>query len=200
MNVEELQAIWDEMSSELEKQKRLTHEIIIKMTKERYKGQLQKIAKYEGIGAVICFGAALFIILNFYKLDTWYLMLCGVFTLMFLLVLPVLVLRSIQNMKRIDIAKGNYTSNLKAFHKARNQFLFVQRIGIALGFVLILTMLPVAGKILKNKDIFMNSEVLLWYMPIMIIFLLFFSRWGYKAYKNITQSAENILKEVENSD
>ncbi len=197
MNVEELQSIWNEMSAELEKQKRLTHEIIIKMTKERYKGQLQKIAKYEGIGAVVCFGAAVFILLNFDKLDTWYLAVCGAFTMMYLLVLPIMVLRSIQNMRRIDISKGNYTDNLQSFTKARDQFLFLQRIGIGLAFLLILTTLPVAGKLMNKKDIFMNSELLLWYLPVMIVFLVVFSRWGYKAYKNITQSAENILREVE---
>ena len=197
MNVEELQSIWNEMSAELEKQKRLTHEIIIKMTKERYKGQLQKIAKYEGIGAVVCFGAAVFILLNFDKLDTWYLVVCGAFTMMYLLVLPIMVLRSIQNMRRIDISEGNYTDNLQSFTKARDQFLFLQRIGIGLAFLLILTTLPVAGKLMNNKDIFMNSELLLWYMPVMILFLVVFSRWGYKTYKNITKSAENILREVE---
>ena len=197
MNVEELQSIWNEMSAELEKQKRLTHEIIIKMTKERYKGQLQKIAKYEGIGAVVCFGAAVFILLNFDKLDTWYLAVCGAFTMMYLLVFPIMVLRSIQNMRRIDISEGNYTDNLQSFTKARDQFLFLQRIGIGLAFLLILTTLPVAGKLMDNKDIFMNSELLLWYLPVMIVFLVVFSRWGYKAYKNITQSAENILREVE---
>ncbi len=197
MNVEELQSIWNEMSAELEKQKRLTHEIIIEMTKERYKGQLQKIAKYEGLGAVVCFGAALFILMNFDKLDTWYLAVCGAFTLLYLLVLPIMVLRSIQNMRRIDISEGNYTDNLQSFTKARDQFLFLQRIGIGFAFLLILTILPVAGKLMKNKDIFMNSELLLWYMPVMILFLVVFSRWGYKTYKNITKSAENILREVE---
>lgn len=196
MNVEELQSIWTEMSRELEKQKKLTHEIIIQMTKERYKSKLQKIAKYEGIGAVVCFAAALMILINFYKLDTWYLVLCGLFTLFFLLVLPVLVLRTIRNMKRINIAKGSYSDNLLAFSRARNQFLFIQRIGIGLGFVLILTTLPVAGKILNDRNLFEESQAWIWYIPIMTIFLIFFSRWGYGMYRRITLSAENIIKET----
>lgn len=196
MNVEELQSIWTEMSRELEKQKKLTHEIIIQMTKERYKSKLQKIAKYEGMGAVVCFAAALMILINFYKLDTWYLVLCGLFTLFFLLVLPVLVLRTIRNMKRINIAKGSYSDNLLAFSRARNQFLFIQRIGIGLGFVLILTTLPVAGKILNDRNLFEESQAWIWYIPIMTIFLIFFSRWGYGMYRRITLSAENIIKET----
>lgn len=197
MNVEDLQSTWAEMGQELEKQKKLTHEIIIQMTQIRYQSRLQKIANYEGIGAVICFVIALVILFNFSKLDTWYLQLCGLITLIFLLVLPVLVLRSIQSMKRIDISQGRYVDNLMAFNKARNQFLFIQRLGIGLGFGLIITILPVASKILNNRDLFLESRVWLWYVPLMVVFLIFFSRWGYGAYKRITSSAETILMETE---
>ncbi|MEN8788280.1 MAG: hypothetical protein ABF295_02100 [Flavobacteriaceae bacterium] len=199
MKVEELQSIWIEMSDELEKQKKLTHKIIMQMTQERYTNQLQKIAKYEGIGALFCFAIALYILINFLKLDTWYLQLCGVFTLGFLLVMPTLVLRSIRNMKRINIVKGTYTENISAYSKARNQFLFLQRIGIGLAFVLMITTLPVAGKIMNGKDLFAGNQGWYWYIPVMLIFLVLFSRWGYGKYKRITQSAEQILMETQDS-
>jgi hypothetical protein len=199
MKVEELQSIWTEMSDELEKQKKLTHKIIMQMTQERYTNQLQKIAKYEGIGALFCFAIALYILINFFKLDTWYLQLCGAITLGFLLVMPTLVLRSIRNMKRINIVKGTYTENLSAYSKARNQFLFLQRIGIGLAFVLMIAILPVAGKIMNGKDFFAGNQGWYWYLPVMLIFLILFSRWGYGKYKRITQSAEEIIMETRDS-
>ena len=197
MNFEELQNTWKEMSLELEKQKKLTHEMIIQMTQIRYKSQLQKIAKYEGFGALVCFAIALVIIFNFTTLDTWYLQLCGLFTLVFLLVLPTLVLRSISKMRRIDISNGKFVDNLVAFNKARDQFLFIQRMGIGMGFVLIITTLPVAGKIMNDRDLFAEADAWFWYLPVMIVFLIFFSRWGYNSYKSITRSAETILMETE---
>ena len=197
MNIEELQSTWQEMSLELEKQKKLTHEMIMQMTQIRYKNQLQKIAKYEGFGAIVCFAAALIILMNFGKLDTWYLQICGLFTLSFLLVLPVLVLRSIRNMKQIDIARGTYAENLIAFYKALDRFLFIQRMGIGLGFILIITTLPVAGKIMNDRDLFANSEAWIWYLPVMTIFLFFFARWGYRSYKSMTITAEAILRETQ---
>ena len=197
MNVEELQSTWTEMSRELEKQKKLTHQIIMQMTQIRYQNHLQKIANYEGFGAVICIVIAFAILFNFERLDTWYLQLSGLITIIFLLVLPVMVLRSIRSMKRINISQGRYADNLVAFNKARNQFLFIQRMGIGLGFGLIITIMPVAGKILNNRDLFLESRVWLWYVPLMVVFLIFFSRWGYGAYKRITSSAETILNETE---
>ena len=197
MNVEDLQAIWTEMSEELEKQKKLTHEIIMQMTKQRYKSQLQKITNYEGLGAVLCFIIGIGLLANLNKLDTWFEMICGVFTVVFLLVYPFLSLGSIRAMKRININEGKYTETLKAFTKARNNFLLVQRIGIGLGFVLIITILPVATRILKGKDLFQAAGVWMWYTPMMLLFAILISRWGYRHYKRITKSAGNILSELE---
>ena len=197
MNVEDLQAIWTEMSEELEKQKKLTHEIIMQMTKQRYKSQLQKITNYEGLGAVLCFIIGIGLLANLNKLDTWFEMICGVFTVVFLLVYPFLSLGSIRAMKRININEGKYTETLKAFTKARNNFLLVQRIGIGLGFVLIITILPVATRILKGKDLFQSAGVWMWYLPLMLVLAILISRWGYRHYKRITKSAGNILSELE---
>ena len=197
MNVEDIQAIWSEMSEELEKQKKLTHEIIMQMTQQRYKSQLQKIANYEGAGAVLCFIIGIGLLANLNKLDTWYEMICGVFTVVFLLVYPFLSLGSIRAMKRINITEGKYTDTLKAFTKARNNFLLIQRIGIGLGFVLIITILPVATRIIKGKDLFQATGVWIWYTPIMLIMMILISRWGYGHYKRITKSAGNVLGEME---
>ena len=197
MKVEDMQSIWTEMSEELEKQKKLTHEIIMQMTQQRYKSKLQKISNYEGTGAVLCFIIGIGLLANLNKLDTWYEMICGVFTVGFLLVYPFLSLGSIRAMKRINIIEGKYTDTLKAFTKARNNFLLVQRIGIALGFILIITILPVATRILKGKDLFQATGVWIWYTPMIVVLAILVSRWGYRHYKRITKSAGNILSELE---
>lgn len=197
MKVEDLQAIWTEMSEELEKQKKLTHEIIMQMTQQRYKNQLQKISNYEGLGAILCFIIGIGMLVNLNKLETWFELVCGIFTVVFLLVYPFLSLGSIRAMKRINIIEGKYTDTIKAFTKARNNFLMVQRIGIGLGFVLIITVLPVASRILKGKALFQETGVWIWYTPIMLILMILVSRWGYGHYKRITRSAGNILGELE---
>lgn len=200
MKVEDIQSIWTEMSEELEKQKKLTHEIIMQMTQQRYNNQLQKIATYEGIGAVFCFVIAFFVLANINKLDNWYLLACGIFSIAFLLFYPFLSLGSIRSMRHININKGNYTETLKAFTKARNNFLIVQRIGIALGFVLGFAMLVVGAKILRDKDVFQffkETGIWVWSIPLFIVLMILVSRWGYRHYKRITKSAGNILSELE---
>ncbi len=197
MELEELQATWTQMSQELEKQKRLTNEIILQMTQQRFSNKFSKVRRYEMAGAFICYLAALYIIFHFNKLDTWYLQLSGVFSLVFLILLPILVLNALGKIQGIDVANGSYRDTLVKFTKAKNRLLLWQRMGIYGSFLFVLTSLPVFSRIMKGKDIFLNHEVWLWYLPTMMIFLFLFSRWAYGCYKGITHSAENILKELE---
>ena len=43
MEFEEMQSVWQEMSAEIEKQKKITDSIIIKMTKSDYRNRLNNI-------------------------------------------------------------------------------------------------------------------------------------------------------------
>ena len=197
MELEEMKTLWEEMSKEMEKQKILTNKLIIKMTQERYNSRLRKISVPESVGAVFCFAIVLFIIFNFGKLDTWYLMVGGIFMITYLLVLPVFVLKSIYKMQNINVSKKNFKQTLIDFTKGKKRFLRIQKIGIYLNFILIIFSLPVAGKLMDGKDIFMDSNVWFWYIPVMVLFLILFSRWGYRYYSKTTTSAENLLKELE---
>lgn len=197
MELEEMKILWEEMSQDLEQQKNLTDKIIIDMTNERFKNKMRSISGPETMGAIVCFGMALFLAINFMKLDTWYLILCGAFTLGFLTLLPFFSLRSIYKMRHINLADENVKQTLLNFSKAKSQFLLIQKLGVILSFVLVITSLPVASKILNGTDIFTKPEVLSWFIPAGFIFLFFFGRWGYNCYVNITNSAENLLKELE---
>lgn len=199
MELEEMKTLWNEMSLEIEKQKSLTDKIIIDMTQKRYTNKFNTVLIYESIGAVVCFAIAFFLIANLGKLDTWYLLTFGIFTISFLLVLPILVLRSINRIKRLNITTNSYKETIVGFARAKKELLTTQRIGIYMSFILALVIMPVASKILNNKDFFvMEHSAKFWFLlPVFILFLFFFTRWGYSCYKNITNSAENVLKELD---
>ena len=199
MDLEEIKAVWSEMSDQLEQQKKLTNEIILKMTQERYSNKFQKITIFESMGAVICFIAAFFLIVNFGKLDTWYLAVCGGITLVFMLVLPILVLRSLSQLKNLNITEGSYRDTIVKYEKAKRNLLMQQQFGIYGSFVIFFTTLAIFSKIFSGEDIFMQQQdTWIYVFTIAVaILLVFFARWGYKCYKSITSSAENILKELE---
>jgi len=200
MELEEMQATWSQMSDQLDNQKKLTDKLIMEMTKERYKNKIGILSKYEGIGAVICFIMAILLISQFHELNTWYLLASGVFTVCYLIALPVIVLRSIRSLKSIDLTNNNYKETLIAYTKKKRQFLLTQKVGIYLNFILLVVSLPAIFKVFKGKDIFItNINLMYWYIPIMAVFLILFSIWGYDKYKNVTTSASHILEELEDT-
>lgn len=200
MELEEMQATWSQMSDQLDNQKKITNKLIMEMTKERYKNKIGILSKYEGIGAVICFIMAILLISRFSELNTWYLLVSGIFTVCYMIVLPLIVLRSIRSMKSIDLTNNNYKETLIAYAKKKRQFLLTQKVGIYLNFILLVVSLPVIIKVFKGKDIFVtNINLVYWYIPVMAVFLILFSIWGYGKYKNVTDSASHILEELEDT-
>ena len=199
MELQEMQSLWKEMSEKVERQKVLTDKLIIDMTQERYTNRFKKVLTYESLGAAICFAAAIFLVFNLGKLDTWYLLASGIISLILFLLMPVLVLRSIGNIKNLDIAKNTYKETLIGFYKFKNQLLFTQRLSIYLSVILALVALPVTLKIINNKNVFaMEHTIKLWvFIPITFVFLFLYSRWAYRNYKSIANSAEKILVELD---
>ena len=200
MELEEMKTLWQEMSQQVEQQKKLTDTLIMEMTQQKYSQKFSKIAIYESIGAIICFIAAIYMIFNFNKFDTWYLMACGIFMISYLLILPIFVLRSLKTIKSLNITNKSYKQTIVGFAKAKKQLLLVQKLGIYVNFILFLTSIPLAAKLLNNKDIFLAGGSI-WqgvFIVVVAVLMIFVSRWGYGCYKNVTNSAENILKDLEN--
>lgn len=199
MELEELQSAWTQLSDELNHQKKLTNKIILDMTKQKYQNKFTTITKYETLGAVVCFAIALFVLFNFNKLDTWYLQVCGILTLLFLIVLPAMVLTTLKGIKNIDILNGSYKDNLKRYLKTKNRLLKLQQIGIATGFIGLFFIVPVTSKIISNKNVFLTSLKTEQYVlfAITLITMVFFCKWAYNGYLKVTQSAQEILQDLE---
>ena len=194
-----MKTLWEEMSRRVEKLEIVNEQNIMEMTQQKYTNKFSKIMFYESLGSVICYVSGIYLLINIAKLDTWYLMLCGIFTIVFLLLLPVFSLRSLSKLKRLDLTNYSYTETVVRFAKSKRRVLLLQRAGVYLSLLLFLTILPVTNKIFNNKDMFiMEMEAFPWiFVGIVFVVLIFFVRWGYGCYKSITESAENVLKELE---
>jgi len=198
MELEELQLAWTQMGKELAAQKQLTNTIIMEMTKAKYRNKFKKISRYEKTGAVVCFGIALLILLNFYKLDTWYLQVCGALSIGFLIVMPVLVLTALKRIQDLDIFTGTYTNGLVRYTTLKTKLLRLQQISIGLSFVMMFLIIPLTSKIVNDTNVFsMSFKAEQWIgFLVVVIGMLLFSRWGYRSYQRITDSAALLLKDL----
>ena len=196
MELEEMKGLWENMSEELERQKLLTDKMVVEMTRQKYRGKLSQISLPETVGTVICFAMAAYALFNFEKLDTWYLALCGIISVAFCIVLPVLSLRSIDRMKQINLEQNSYRETLIQYAKEKDRFVRVQKAGYYLGFVFSLAVLPVAGKLMRDKDLILDAKLWIWYIPLALIFHFLFSKWVWKHYSSAAKGARNLLDEL----
>ena len=200
MELDELQAVWSEMSNQLDKQKKLTNEIILKMTQQQYRNRMNKIKYPEILGGLVCLVTAVLIIYNFQDLNTWPLRICGAISLMIMIILPIFLFRAIKHMDRINVQENNYKQTLVDFAKGKRQFLLVQKISVYLGFVLLIVVLPVFSKLMNGKDILSEVKIWTWYLPFGFLFFAFFTRWVIKHYKNTLNDTTQILADLEQED
>lgn len=201
MELEEMKTLWGTMSEDIEKQKILTDKLIIQMTQQQYNNRLRKISTPEIVGTFICFAAALFILINFYKLETLLQLVSGIITITFLLIGPIISLRFISRMKKIDISKNNYKQTIIEYSKSKKQFISSQKISFYFSPLLMLIILPVASKITNNKDFILEiqkSPEIIFSILFAFLFLFFFSKWVFKHYNKNINAAGNILKDLEN--
>lgn len=195
MELEEMKSLWEEMSSKVEKQSKITDSLILKMTNQNYRRKVNKLMVYEVIGALVCLLGLLFMAVNFYKLDTWYLQVCGLVSAVILILLPVFSIKALCRMSRINISENNYQQTLKAYSKGKVQFLMVQKASFYAGAILLVSLLPVMGKLIAGHDFFKVSNIWLVY-AISFPFFYYYAVWVWNNYTKSVLEAENMLKEL----
>jgi hypothetical protein len=195
MQLEEMKTLWGEMSIEIEKQKKLTDSLIIRMTQADYRNKINKILIPEAISALVSFAGILFILINFQKLNTWYLLVCGLIVVLILSLLPILSIKAVWKIRSINISDNNYKQSLMEYSKGKMQFVFIQKLSFYMGAILMLVILPVMGKLISRMDFFKETSLWLSY-AIAFPFFYWFAKWVFSCYIKSTVDAENILKEL----
>lgn len=199
MELEEMKTLWEEMSQRVEKLELTNNQNIMEMTQLRYKNKFSRLYGYELSGSIVCFIFGALVLLNFDKLDTWYLALCGVLFLAFYFLVPIVTLRALHKLRSIDLSKGTYKETLEHYKKSKTRVLRYQRIGVIAGIGVMFVAVPVADKILNGNDLFLSEiKPSMWAAVIFgLAFVLIAYRWGYGWYKKITNSAEHLLKDLD---
>jgi len=200
MEFDEMKSLWTELSGQVEIQKKLTNSLIMKMTQTQFKKKIRNIFIPEAIGTVICFAEAILILMNYQKLDTWYFLAGGIISVVILILLPILSLRSISKMQSINIASNNYKQTLIDYTKSKKQFFKVQRLSYYLGFILLVVLVPVLAKLFDGNDVLSKSKIWIWTVPVGMVILVFFARWVYRYYKKNTLDAEQLLDGLSDSE
>ncbi|RYZ19126.1 MAG: hypothetical protein EOO10_24785 [Chitinophagaceae bacterium] len=196
MELDDLKKAW-EQSTENNLQQHTTDKIIDSISNVRYKSQIKKIVYPEIAGSLICLMAVVFIGWHFYKLDNLFLQGVGIACIVLLIALSALSLLSLRHLTGGNNFSRPHADTLKDFTRQKLAFYKLQKINVTLCYLLLVTVIILMWKFFAGKDLTGNKSFWIFSFTLGYVFLLLFSQFVTKYYKNTLSKSEELLRELE---
>jgi hypothetical protein len=195
MQLEEMKELWSQLNAEVEKQKIITHTLVTGIARSRYRHKLNTIFVPEAAGALVCLALLVYTLINVQQLTPWYLLVCGITSIITLLLLCIASITGMRALRAVNVAGQNCKQVLAAYAHGKQRFVLMQRISFYLSAVLLVACMPVMGKLMAGKDFFKQTSLWVFYA---IAFPVFYglAHWVFKKYKKIVTDAEGVLKDL----
>ena len=161
-----------------------------------YRSKLNRIALPEIAGGIVCIAAAVFILFNFYKLNTFFLQGAGVVSILLLLALPAISLQSTWQLSKMVNVQKAYAATLQQFAIEKIKFVRLQKLNVTLSYLLLVTIIVLLSKLFGDKDISNNKYYWIFSFSFGYIFLQFYAKWVMKHYGKTLQQSEELLTEL----
>jgi len=196
MELDDLKSTWDNRGKNAQQQ-HLTSIIIDQMAQKKYNSKIKRITYPEIIGSIICVATVGYIGFNFYKLDTTFLQGVGVTSIFLLLALSAISYLSLKQLAIAEDLSKPYAETLKIFATQKLRFYKLQKLNITLSYLLLVMVIILLSKFFSGKDI--TDSKYFWTLSFTFgyIFLLFFSRFVSRFYKNTLRQSEELLQELQ---
>ena len=194
MELDDLKNTWTELSGEA----KIDTKIIEQTTKSNYKSNLKKIVYPEIVGVLVCLLGAVYIGLHFDKLDSNLLKGTGILAIVLLVLIPVISLISLLQFNTIGDLNKPYSETLADFATQKIRFHKLLKVSTLLSYLLLVMVIILLSKLFGENDISSSKYFWIFSFSFGYIFLLFYSKWVTKQYRNSLQQAENLLKELKN--
>ena len=196
MELDDLKHTWNEAGSSVQKLQSVNPKLVEKMNNQNYRSKVKKITIPETVGSLVCLAAATFIACSFFKLDTVLLQGAGVLSVLLLLLLPIISTLSTWRLGQAGNVHKPYAETLKIFARQKLRFIRLQKLNVALCYLLLVSILVLLSKLMVGKDLSANKYFWLFSFTVGYVFLLFYSRWVEKYYGKSLQQAEQLLRDL----
>ncbi len=196
MELDDFKNTWN-TQNDTATQQNSTSKLIDQMTQKKYRSKINRIAYPEITGTFICLLAAVYIGMNFYKLDTAFLKGTGIVSILVLLILSVISVLSLRQLKMKKDFNKPHAETLKIFATQKLAFYKLQKINVTLSYLLLVTIIILLSKFYSGTDITNSKYFWTFSFTFGYIFLLFFSKFVSGYYKNTLRKTEALLNELQ---
>lgn len=153
MELEQMKAIWSDMSTRLDRQQEVTDQLILKMAHEKSSSRLGRIIIAESLGIVFTAILLILLVSRFDQLDNWLTITGGIVTMLIFLLSIAMGGRIIQQARKINLVTQTYQQNLANFTALKKTLGFYKRLSIIINIVMPFFLLPVVFQLLLDKDL-----------------------------------------------
>ncbi|PZX51955.1 hypothetical protein [Algoriphagus chordae] len=197
MELDEMKSLWADLSLQVEKQDKIQKELLMEITKKKFRSKLNAIRIPEIIGSLFCVGYAMYLLSHFSDFELWYNQIFALISIFILLALPTASLSAINGMRNLKVESESPSKILEEFLLSKQRFLKVQRYSIVLGGILMLALISPIAELNGSIEKISNPIFWLFYLIIGPVFMYILSKWAYKKYKGTIDSSEKMLQELE---
>lgn len=196
MELDDFKNTWDKIGNRVKGKQNLNLKMFDKMNRSKFRSSLKKIILPEILGSVACIGFAIFIMVNFDKLDKVTFKIAGAIAILLFIVLPAISLLSIQRLyKSADINKS-YADTLKDFAVQKINFCKLQKLNFLLSYLLLAMVILISTRIFGRNEVTGNTYFFIISFGFGYIVLFSFSRWVFKKYNKTIRQTQDLLNEL----
>lgn len=196
MELDEMKNTWQAISHQAKNQESKTTQLIEQMSSKNYHSKINRIRYSEYIGSIVCFGAVVYLIINFTKIESPLMQGFAIVALLLLFILPILSLKSLRGLNHINPASKTYLEAIEDFGNRKLRFQKLQKLNVSLGLFLMVIAIPVLSAI-QGKDLSLNPYFWTAVFPISIIFFLGFAYWVLRSYNKVLTDTERMLSDLD---
>jgi len=197
MDFEKLKSTWQQLEKQSKEEGSFVQQKIRMAISRKYRAKLNRILFPKAIFSLACFYFALLFVVFFGSFDTLFLKTTSLFTILLLLVLPILSFYHLFKMYRLDQPGTVPTETMKNFTKQKIRFQKLQKLNLGLGFVLIIAVIVLSTKIYNEYDVTQSQYFWAITFSGSFLFVLIFYTWINKKYNNSIAEAEYLLNELQ---
>lgn len=197
MELDEMKSLWADLSLQVEKQDKIQKELLMEITKQKFRTRLNSIRIPEILGSIVCVGYAIYFLYRFSDFELWYNQIFALITIFIMIALPAASLTAIKGMRNVRIDSETPAAILDKFTKSKIRFWNMQRYGMIFGGIVMTTILPPLAELNGSDELISNPMFWFVYIPVSLVFMFLFSRWVLKKYKGVIDSSEKMLKDLE---
>lgn len=158
MDLDEMKAVWFDLGTQLEQQKKLNQDLIMKMTQEKSSSRMGRIIRMEVFGVTVSLIILVYLLVNFSRLTDWPALAGGIGMVIILGIAIVFGIRIISQARKIDLIKSTYSTVVERFNEFRKMLGFYRKLSIWTNVVSLFCVIPVTYTLILEKSILDNLE------------------------------------------